>query len=170
MHLAADTDWRIAIAECPGSGRLASFASGEEQPTLGLEGALDGGLVTVSGTGSSIPLTSLVDGTGTATPVFATPMLARLERVDPNDAELTARLGVALDAAETLLVVRAMTPFLNEHLEFGRDGMDTNGDNILSEAEVAANSVTKSLLAPDLDIEGVSAISFGMRVHATRVR
>lgn len=169
-HFAADTDWRISIAECDGVGRIAALSSGADAPTLDLEGAGSDDVLTVRGPGGAVPLTALFDGTGTAVPVFMTAEVAQLE-LEVGDDELSGKLGVALDSDDqAFLVVRAMTPFLDRHLDVGFDEIDNNGDGTLTEEEVATNALVQALLEPDLVIGGVDAMSLGMRVHATRVR
>jgi hypothetical protein len=167
-HFATDTDWRITIAECEGTGRIAALSSGATD-ALDLEGTA-AGIVTLRGPGAAVPLTALLDGTGTAVPVFMTAEVAQLE-LDVGVEELSGKLGVALEGGNgAFLAVRAMTPFLDQHLDVGFGDIDNNGDGALTEDEVATNGVVQALLEPDIVIGGVEAMSFGMRVHATRIR
>jgi hypothetical protein len=63
-----------------------------------------------------------------------------------------------------------MAPFIDANLDFDRDHFDKNNDGIITEQEVRDASIVKSLLAPDLRVGELDAISFGFRIHATRVQ
>jgi hypothetical protein len=172
-HFATDTDWRIAFASnCPGGTERMAVTAGGDQPVFDLEVERVDAAVTARGPTAALPITALFDGSGTAVPIFVTAVLARLEVEDLDEEALTARLGTAAEAvAQQLLMARAMTPFLDAHIDEGLFAFaDTNGDGSLAEVEIFSDGLVQSLLATDLTIGDVDALSFSLRVHATRLR
>jgi hypothetical protein len=172
-HLATDTDWQIAFAsDCVGGFERAAVTAGGDEPVFDLEVERVDGALTARGPTAVLPITALFDGTGTAETIFITALRAQLDVLSStlDEDELTARIGTAANAVEQgILVVRAMTPFLAQDAE-GIELFDANDDGKLTEAEIANNGLAVSLLAPDLEIEDVGALGFGLRVHATRLR
>jgi hypothetical protein len=173
-HFATDTDWRIVFASnCPGGVERVAVTAGDEPPGFDLEVERIDGAATARGAIAALPITSLFDGTGTAEPTFVTTVVAQIDRLTRDDDELTGRLTTVAEAvAQRLLFARAMTPFFDDHLL--QDSLiataDINGDGTLSESEVWSHPLVDSLLAPDLTIGDVDGLSFGFRVHATRIR
>jgi hypothetical protein len=170
-HLATDTDWRLAISECPDDHRLVALTDGPATIDGQLLGTSASGQIRASGRAAAVPLTSLWDGDGSAGPQWLSSTAGVIELPDPRGAEtFTARLAVAIEGvAGAHAVVHAMTPFVDANLEDYRDDIDTNHDGTISEAELEASSLVQSLLAPDLTFDGVDSVSYGFEIHATRV-
>jgi len=171
-HLATDTDWRIAIAECPADHRLIAITDGPARIDGQLVGTSDTGQLVASGRGADIPVVSLWDGDGSAAPAWLPTTGTAIALPDPGGTEtFTARLGVGLEAvAATHAVVHAMTPFVDANLaEKYHDDFDTNHDGTIDEAELESSSLVQSLFAPDLTLDGIDSLSFGIEIHATRV-
>ncbi len=166
-HLTSDTDWQIAVANCPHEQRLIALTSGEEALVPEIAGTVIEGTIHADGQTAQVPVTALFDGLGTTEPVFVDASRVMIEMADPTGDELDATIGLAIGGADRQ-VIHALTPFLSAHLDFGRDTFDLDHDGAISEAEVAANTYAQALLGPDVEIAGVPALSFGLRVHATR--
>lgn len=171
-HLATDTDWRLSVWNCPSDQRLIALTAGDEEPVVAdLRGGLQGPLFTPTGRSGQVPLGALWDGAGTGGPEFQDARIAAMRLEDPADDQLAAILAVGLDATTgSDVIIHAMTPFIDTNLDFNRDHFDKNNDGVITEQEVRDASIVQSLLAPDLRVgDDFDTVSFGFRIHATRV-
>ncbi|HWU90817.1 MAG TPA: hypothetical protein VN253_26305, partial [Kofleriaceae bacterium] len=95
-----------------------------------------------------------------------------LER-SADGARITAKLGVALDAAAVFdVVVPPLARFFDAHWDeqlYVVEHLDSDHDGRISEPEVRASTVLRSLLAPDLQLGGTSVLSLGVGLSGARV-
>jgi hypothetical protein len=167
-HLATDTDWRISIATC-GDRRLVGLGE-PAGSSLVLEGTVTDDIVQVDARqGAFVPVTVLFDGTGDGDArLFAPAEQTRLALREDGD-ELTGKLGFGIEAnLARLLVVHGITRFLDEHLDDWRSGFDTDGNGTLTETEILDSEFAQVILASDIEVGNVGAISLSVDVHATR--
>jgi hypothetical protein len=129
-----------------------------------------------------IPLGTLTDAVGGAPPGWVT---ADLLAVDlRGDTELTGNIGMLLAGPPAAIAIAdAVAPFLTKNLAAGVDtgeleDADTNGDNVITSAELQAWSTYKSLVATDASTGNLYDVprcpddvtkwlSVGLAVHAT---
>jgi hypothetical protein len=171
-HLAADTNWRVSVWNCPSDQRLIALTEGDEAPVVAdLRGGLQGPLFTATGRSGRVPLGALWDGSGTGGAEFQDARIAAMRLEDPADDQLDAVLAIGFESTtSSAVIIHAMAPFIDSNLDFNREHFDKDNDGIITEQEVRDATIVKSLLAPDLRIgEELDAISFGFRIHATRV-
>jgi hypothetical protein len=171
-HFASDTDWRVSVWECPADQRLVALTAGADEPTVAdLRGGLQGPLFTATGRSGFVPLGALFDADGSGGPTFVDAETAAIRLEDPGEEELDAVLASGIEGAlASTVIVSAMTPFVDANLTYGRDEIDADGDGTITETELGRASLVQSLLAPDLTVGDVDALSFGIRIRATRVR
>lgn len=175
-HLADGVDWRLAVRRCPNDRFVVAMTEGGRE--LGhLEDDLRFDPILARGQrGAEVPLAIMFDGLGAASdPGWTLAEHAIIELPDPvGRNEITATITSALDATIAAnVIIDVMTPVLDELLTGGpRESYDENRDGRITREEVANESLTKSLLAGDLELTRDPyrlGISFGLRVHATRL-
>lgn len=171
-----EVDWLLELDRDPDTGEVVSveLRRGADKGGGGRYEVPD-----LLGAGpSQAPASLLGDvlGTSEVTWLDATPVVARVVR--DTDGGVTGRIGFGLSPDRAARAVAVpMARFLTDRLEAGAlvysADMDADGDGVITPDEFLRFDLTRSLFAPDLDLDpavsGNDTLSAGFRIHATPV-
>jgi hypothetical protein len=176
-RLASDVMWTFALRTCSDGSYTLTSNIGSVPGTVELAGRLDPGRGTVhfTGTGGALPLSLLFDpGHAQLDPGWQTGLTtaAELSIADDGVRLDVLRFGMAVEGQSALgAIVAPMTPFLDARAATDntiREEFDRNKDGHITLDEVTNASLTRSLLAPDLVVDGTRALSIGFALTARR--
>lgn len=172
-RLAGEVAWDLAVRAC-GDREVVSLGRPESLDEVQLVGAGGAGVLSARGAGGEVPLSLLFDPEAVvADPGWLPGMAAAIELVREADGTgISARFGIALDADA---VFEAFVPPVARFLETHEiedpvvmQHLDRNRDGSITAEELRASTVVRSLLAPDLRIDGAPALSFGLGLSGAR--
>ena len=173
-RLAAEVPWSLALRTC-GDRVVVSLGRAEALDEVQLVGDAGPGALAARGTGGELPLSLMFDpDAAVADPgwLSGVAMAIELER-SADGARLSARLGVALDDTAVFdTVVPPVARFLDAHRveqASAVEHLDRDDDGRVTEQEVRASTVLRSLLAPDLRLDAAPALSFGVGLSGVRL-
>jgi hypothetical protein len=168
-----ELDWRVTIKRCAGERVAVAVTEGGREPETYLEDDVEQPDHHVRGEGIELPLSPMFDAFGTiADPGWIAGDRSVLVFADGDGTTLEATLATALpDQRAFGLVTGAVATFATELFTQDLRGIfDENADGQITVEELRESSFAQSLLAPDIVLpEGEQAISFGLRIHGTRV-
>lgn len=135
-------------------------------PSLDPAFVLDGG-------SAMLPIGILTDALGASDPAWVSALVTKVtvEKFDRTTARV--RLGVALPAPEIRPAILAnLSAFFTSALAAGHSdygaAVDADHDGVVTEAELTADGLFESLLAPDVELDE-PALSLGIWLNATEL-
>lgn len=175
-RFANDVTWTIAVQHCPdhgdGDGAVVSLTSSTGSVSQ-LIGRMKNGVIIATGYEGDMPVSTLFDAAGTfGDPGWIPAARAKIEVRELAADRIEGTVTMALDSQATLeALARPLTPFFNaypEELGFIIDYFDDDKSGQLTVEEITTSNLAHALVAPDLELPGGPALSFGVGFAATR--
>lgn len=172
--LARDVEWSLVVYDHAETNELLAVHLARDaedlayfEPAYALaDGRFEGDL-------ARLPLGTFSDALGGSGPGWADVqrLRVRIDRID--DTSVEARIGVAVTRDDVMLtalpnLARYFTARLAANDSQFAEEADVDDDGVVSTREMADSSYTRTLIAPDLDIDGVEALSIGFGVSGSR--
>lgn len=179
-RLGDDVAWVLSLYEAQGlaGARLGRgvVSGGHALPLDEVEPATGPSLAPafeLSGGAAMLPIGILTDALGDGDPAWTSALVTKIvvEKHDRTSARI--RIGVALSAPEIRPAILAnLSAFFTAALQAGHSeygaAVDVDGDGVVTEAELTADGLFESLLAPDVEIDE-PALSLGIWLDASAI-
>jgi hypothetical protein len=173
-----DPVWRIAIDECADDVARVDLSNDGRPFTV----SAATGHVTGTGGRGDVPISVLADPLGTYEPIAWLPVIGAAVDLEVTRDELSGRIGFAMPVPASLQDLLApFAAYVTSELPGGTSEYakecDSNHDGVCTVDELlgacnpdlfgGCSSEAKTLTEPDLTIDGMPALSYGLAIHAT---
>jgi len=164
-HHMVSVAWDLEVQRCAGERARVTIGGGEP-----LVGTVADGVYTARGDAGELPVAALFAPTDELVDAGWRTSARSAVRLAVIGDQLVGDVGMAPAQADvSSAVVAAMTAFIDSRKQLQPELLevfDRDGDGTIVENEVSENTLTRSMLAPDL--ADVSALSMGFAIVATR--